>query len=93
MVGVFLYPVYMSSVSRIIESFDVSDATDEEISAIKDSLMLTCNEALAEAMEEILAGKFHGCPHMHLIIALQDIQKKFPCDDCPPILPKKGAMN
>jgi hypothetical protein len=83
----------MNNSSRIIEMFDIQDATDEEVSAIKDTLTLACNEALTEAMNMILEGKFYGCPHSHLLIALQDLQNKFPCDDCPPITPKKRAMN
>ena len=83
----------MASSTRLVELLDVSDASEGEISEIKDALTLTCNEALTEAMEIISEGVFYGCPHAHLIIALQDLQRKFPCDDCSPVTPKKRSMN
>jgi len=83
----------MEAVSRVHQVFDVSDATDKEIEKIKDSLILACNEAIQEAMDLILAGEFHGCPHTHLIIALETLQQKFPCDNCAVEAPKKWSMN
>lgn len=83
----------MEAISRVHQVFDVSEATDEEIEKIKDSLTLACNEALQEAIDLIIAGQFHGCPHTHMIIAFEILQQKFPCNDCSVEMPKKWRMN
>ena len=59
--------------------YDVSTADEEEIAEMQENLRILSEAAVREAVELIREGKFFGCYHSHLEVALASYKHDYPC--------------
>lgn len=73
--------------------FDISQATEEELADMRKHLQMLSDIVLQEAYALLRDGKFFGCFHDHLEIALSSYRADYPCEDCDQEHPENKDMH